>query len=169
MYIESIKLQGFKSFRGEADLTFPHKITAIVGPNGSGKSNIADAFRWVLGEQSLKAVRSQESTDVIFSGSASQGKLSRAFVSIHFAIEKNAKGAIKGLSELAIARKLYRNGESSYTLNGKDVRRLDVHLQRWPEKLCRNWPRDDRRRIKTKPKRSRGFFLRSHGRKKASD
>ncbi len=87
MRIESLQLHGFKSFREEAFLTFPGGITAIVGPNGSGKSNIADAFRWVLGEQSLKTIRSRESTDVIFSGSPKSQKLSRAEVRVSFAMD----------------------------------------------------------------------------------
>ena len=87
MKIESIKLQGFKSFRGETILSFNQNITAVVGPNGVGKSNVADAFRWVLGEQSVKTLRGRESTDVIFAGTDKQSRLSRALVEVKFKME----------------------------------------------------------------------------------
>jgi chromosome segregation protein len=143
MRIESIKLQGFKSFRKEAILNFPKNITAVVGPNGAGKSNIADGFRWVLGEQSLKTLRAKESIDVIFSGSEKQPKLSRALVMVKFGDcgKKNhdmvrlarltggqADQAIEPPSEIEITRKIYRSGESSYLLNKNEVRLLDIQL-----------------------------------------
>lgn len=136
MRISSIQLEGFKSFRNETALTFPKTITAIVGPNGSGKSNIADAFRWVLGEQGLKAVRSIEHTDVIFGGSAKQHKLSRAAVTIHFSNDSNKahpRGddlilAIADAPEVEIRRKIYTSGESSYELQRREARLLDIQL-----------------------------------------
>ncbi len=134
MRIESIKIQGFKSFREEAILSFPKNITVIVGPNGSGKSNIADAFRWALGEQSLKSLRSRESTDIIFGGSVKQAKLSRAFVAVKFSEcgnKDNSQTSASGLdqlSEIEITRKIYGNGESFFFLNKAEVRLLDIQL-----------------------------------------
>ncbi|MBI4359981.1 MAG: AAA family ATPase [Candidatus Jacksonbacteria bacterium] len=138
MRISSIQLEGFKSFRAQTNLTFPKPITAIVGPNGSGKSNIADAFRWVLGEQSLKAVRSEESSDVIFGGSAKQHKLSRAAATITFQMDPREEvpdGAssrhrelLPDASEVEISRKIYRTGESSYELQKREARLLDIQL-----------------------------------------
>ncbi|MFH1713166.1 MAG: AAA family ATPase, partial [Candidatus Jacksonbacteria bacterium] len=134
MRIESIKIQGFKSFRQEAILSFLKNITVIVGPNGSGKSNIADAFRWALGEQSLKNLRSRESTDIIFGGSLKQAKLSRALVTVKFSEcgnkenDQNSASALDQLSEIEITRKIYANGESFFSLNKTEVRMLDIQL-----------------------------------------
>ena len=145
MRISSIKLNGFKSFRSETTVTFPKSVTAIVGPNGSGKSNIADAFRWVLGEQSLKQIRSRESTDVIFAGSANQSKLSRAQVTVMFEMEESdtrtediktddvkthslESGITGDLAEVEIIRKVYADGESEYLLNNSPVRLYDIQL-----------------------------------------
>ncbi|HCA67223.1 MAG TPA: hypothetical protein DEP11_03135 [Candidatus Jacksonbacteria bacterium] len=128
MRISSIQLDGFKSFRAETTLTFPKSITAIVGPNGSGKSNVADAFRWVLGEQSLKAVRSEDQTDVIFGGSAKQHKLSRAAVTIRFLRDENDNKGNIDSPEIEIRRKIYINGESSYELQKRSARLLDIQL-----------------------------------------
>jgi len=148
MIIESIKLEGFKSFRNQTKLSFPGQITAVVGPNGVGKSNIADAFRWVLGEQKLKNLRSKESIDVIFAGSNQKSQLSRAVVTVKFNLKagkKEKKEALKeqkkeleflspgiknllDLSEIEIKRKIYRNGESSYLINSQESRLLDIRL-----------------------------------------
>lgn len=133
MRIESIKIQGFKSFREEAVLSFPKNITVIVGPNGSGKSNIADAFRWAMGEQSLKNLRSRESADIIFGGSIKQAKLSRALATVKFSEcgkdkSQNSASALDQLSEIEITRKIYRNGESFFFLNKTEVRLLDIQL-----------------------------------------
>lgn len=145
MRISSIKLNGFKSFRNETLLTFPKAVSAIVGPNGSGKSNIADAFRWVLGEQSLKQIRSRESADIIFAGSANQSKLSRAQVTVMFEMEESGmraediktddvkirkleSGITENLAEMEITRKVYADGESEYLLNNSPVRLYDIQL-----------------------------------------
>ena len=84
MYLKKLELSGFKSFAMPVSLEFSSVITAIVGPNGSGKSNIADAIRWILGEQSMKNIRSQTSKDLIFSGSKAKSRLGKANVSLCF-------------------------------------------------------------------------------------
>lgn len=132
MYLQRIELSGFKSFANKTVLEFPApdkktkncSITAIVGPNGSGKSNIVDAVRWVLGEQSLKLLRGKKSTDVIFSGSAKKAQLSLAEVSLFLNNEDGS--APIDYSEVAITRKLYRDGSSEYLLNKQEVRLFDI-------------------------------------------
>jgi len=140
MYLEKLEIQGFKSFANKNVLKFSvseketkHGITAVVGPNGSGKSNIADAVRWVLGEQSIKLLRGKKSEDVIFSGSSKKSSLSFAEVSLYLNNECPAKGghgkkAPIDYSEIVITRRLYRDGESEYLLNGSKVRLLDISL-----------------------------------------
>src|SRR3989344_1288816 len=122
MQLLSADIQGFKSFAKRVHVSFGPGITGVVGPNGSGKSNIAEAIRWVLGEQSVKALRAKERTDVLYSGSI--GTVDRAFVQLTFDNE-SGKFPIDA-AEIAIARTLYRDGESSYTVNGEDVRLLDL-------------------------------------------
>lgn len=101
-------------------------ITAIVGPNGSGKSNISDAIRWVMGEQSLKAIRGKKGEDIIFNGSETKGQMGMAEVSM---ILDNADGRVlKEYPEIVITRRLYRSGESEYLINGNAVRLFDIHL-----------------------------------------
>ncbi len=133
MYLEKLEIQGFKSFAQKTTLTFPdqgkgdaHGMTAIVGPNGSGKSNIADAVRWALGEQSLKTLRGKKSEDVIFAGSDKKGKLGMAEVSLHFNNED--KRAAIDYSQFILTRRLYRDGESDYLINGSKVRLMDIEL-----------------------------------------
>lgn len=132
MYLKSIEIQGFKSFAKKTTLEFlptnagRFSITVIVGPNGSGKSNIADAVQWVMGEQSMKTLRSKKGEDIIFSGSELKGKLSVASVSLF--LDNSDKKAPIEFDELIISRKLYRSGESEYIINGRPVRLLDVHL-----------------------------------------
>jgi chromosome segregation ATPase len=126
MYLEKLKINGFKSFANKSKLDFKEGITAIVGPNGSGKSNISDAMRWVLGEQSLKLLRGKKSEDVIFSGSDKKTRLGMAEVSLYFNNEKDETGL--GLSEIIITRRVHRNGESEYILNNKKCRLIDIHL-----------------------------------------
>lgn len=132
MYLKSINIHGFKSFAEKTTLTFlppragRHSITAVVGPNGSGKSNVSDAIRWVMGEQRLTQLRGKKSEDVIFSGSATKGKMGIASVEL---IMDNSDGSAPiEYDELIIGRKLYRSGESEYTVNGKPVRLLDIQL-----------------------------------------
>jgi len=132
MFLQRIELQGFKSFANRTILEFPSPdkksrecgITAIVGPNGSGKSNIVDAVRWVLGEQSLKLLRGKKSTDVIFSGSAKKAQQSLAEVSLYLNNEDNS--APIEYAEVAITRKIYRDGSSEYLLNKQEVRLFDI-------------------------------------------
>ncbi len=131
MYLEKIELQGFKSFAQKTELEFNGKkvkggrgITAIVGPNGSGKSNIADAVRWVLGEQSMKTLRGKKSEDVIFSGSDTKARLGFAEVSLFLNNEDGS--APIDYSEIVITRRLYRNGESEYLINKNKARLSDI-------------------------------------------
>lgn len=122
MRLLSVELVGFKSFAKRAYVSFGPGITGVVGPNGSGKSNIAEAIRWVLGEQSTKALRAKERTDVIYSGSL--GNADRAKVTLTFDNESGKFPVAAG--EIAITRALYRNSESRYMVNGEDVRLIDL-------------------------------------------
>ena len=125
MYLESIEINGFKSFPDKTRLNFKKGITAVVGPNGSGKSNIADAVRWVLGEQSVKSLRSQKMEDVIFNGTEKRGATGIASVSL---VINNADKTVKSADEqIEISRKYYRSGESAYSINGTVSRLKDVH------------------------------------------
>lgn len=132
MYLKKIELNGFKSFAEPTVLEFPKpvngsfSVTAVVGPNGSGKSNVSDALRWVMGEQSHKQLRGKKSEDVIFGGSEYRGKMSVASVSI--TLDNSDKRAPVEYSELVITRKVYRSGESEYSINGNQVRLIDLHI-----------------------------------------
>lgn len=151
MYLEKLEVQGFKSFANKNKLIFSGLIdgqkrglTAIVGPNGSGKSNVADAVRWALGEQSLKTLRGKKSEDVIFSGSDQKNQLSLAEVSLYLNNAEAAKNKsaqpetiekesdldqiILSCPEILITRRLYRNGDSEYLLNGSRVRLADIQM-----------------------------------------
>ncbi len=125
MYLKSIDIQGFKSFPDKLHLEFNEGMTAIVGPNGSGKSNIADAIRWVLGEQSTKTLRGSKMEDVIFAGTQSRRSVGYAEVSLTL---DNSKGTLKtDYTEVMITRRYYRSGESEYFINKKAVRLKDIH------------------------------------------
>jgi len=132
MYLEKLDIQGFKSFASKNTLVFPpgdkekKGITVIVGPNGSGKSNVADAVRWVLGEQSMKILRAKINEDVIFSGSSTKGQLGMAEVSLHLNNEDNQ--APIDFSQMVITRRIYRDGESEYLLNEARVRLADIQI-----------------------------------------
>ncbi len=132
MFLTKLEVQGFKTFAKKTTLHFlPPKgehnpITSVVGPNGSGKSNLADAMRWVLGEQSLKLLRGKKSEDIIFSGSEGHGRAGFAEVSITFNNEDKAMPV--DYAEVTITRRLYRDGESDYLLNGSSTRLLDIQL-----------------------------------------
>ncbi|HET8577281.1 MAG TPA: chromosome segregation protein SMC [Methylomirabilota bacterium] len=123
MRLESILIHGFKSFAEKTELQVFPGVTCIVGPNGCGKSNVADAVRWALGEQSPKILRGQRMEDVIFHGSASRKSLGMADVSLLF---NNDGGLNVPWSEVAVARRLYRTGESEYLLNGGVCRLRDI-------------------------------------------
>ncbi len=125
MFLKSIEIQGFKSFAVKTVLSFHEGVTGIVGPNGSGKSNIADAVRWVLGEQSVKQLRGGSMQDVIFSGTQTRKPLSYAYVAITL---DNSDHALNiSYEEVTVARRLYRSGESEYLLNGSPCRLKDVN------------------------------------------
>ncbi len=133
MYLEKLDIQGFKSFANKNTLVFPgmldhsrRGITAVVGPNGSGKSNVADAIRWCLGEQSMKALRGKKSEDVIFSGSDKKSKLSMAEVSLYLNNEDGQ--APVNYSQIVLTRRLYRDGESEYLLNNSRARLSDIQI-----------------------------------------
>lgn len=133
MYLTRIELQGFKSFADKTAMELPAQnggkkspLTAIVGPNGSGKSNIADAMRWVLGEQSLKAVRGGKSEDVIFFGTSKRGRAGFAEVALVFNNEDRRIALDQ--PEVEIARRLYRDGTSEYLINNAVSRLMDIHM-----------------------------------------
>ncbi len=160
MYLEKLEIQGFKSFANKNKLLFSgmindkkRGITSVVGPNGSGKSNIADAIRWVLGEQSSKLLRSKKSDDVIFIGSDKKARLNFAEVSLYLnnqdtnfksreiyslkedsvsaEIDKREIDSIDALlmlPEIVLSRRVYRDGHSEYLINGNKVRLSDVQI-----------------------------------------
>ncbi|MCK5412959.1 MAG: AAA family ATPase [Candidatus Pacebacteria bacterium] len=124
MYLKKIETTGFKSFANKTVLDFPRGVTAIVGPNGSGKSNVADAVKWVLGEQSMKSLRGKKSEDIIFTGTDKKAKMSAASVSLF--LDNNDKKIPIDFDEVVITRKIFRNGDSEYLINKSKVRLGDI-------------------------------------------
>ena len=124
MRLKKLELYGFKSFAERTEIVFKEGITAIVGPNGSGKSNIADAVRWVLGEQSAKILRGASMQDVIFGGTQRRKPLSYCEVSLVF--DNEDKSLPLDYAEIQVTRRVYRSGESEYFLNRSSCRLKDV-------------------------------------------
>lgn len=124
MYLKSIEVNGFKSFADRLIFQFKDGITGIVGPNGSGKSNVADAVRWVLGEQSAKQLRGSKMEDVIFSGTETRRAMGSSYVAITF--DNSDKALPIDYDEVTVARRVYRSGESEYLINGSTCLLKDV-------------------------------------------
>ncbi len=129
MYLKSIELSGFKSFGKKTELVFGSRIVAVVGPNGSGKSNVAEGFRFVLGEQSMKSLRSKRGEDLIWGGSPALPRMNRAGIKVVFDNSPGRSGKRLldlDFKEVTVERVVYRDGQNEYLLNGTQVRLKDV-------------------------------------------
>jgi chromosome segregation protein len=124
VYLKRLELHGFKSFAMRTELEFAPGITAIVGPNGSGKSNVADAVRWVLGEQSMRQLRGKKSEDIIFAGA--QGKAAMGMAEVSLFLDNSAGWLPSEYTEVKITRRSYRSGENEYLINNTKVRLRDL-------------------------------------------
>jgi len=124
MYLKHLRLHGYKTFANPTEFEFNSGVTAIVGPNGSGKSNIADAIRWVLGEQSFATLRAKKTEDMIFAGGKQRARLGMAEASLTF--DNSDQWLPIEFSEVTITRRAYRSGENEYRLNGTRVRLRDI-------------------------------------------
>ncbi|NTV91315.1 MAG: AAA family ATPase, partial [Clostridiales bacterium] len=126
MYLKRIDIQGFKSFAEKISLDFNSGITSVVGPNGSGKSNIADAIRWVLGEQSIKTLRGAKMEDIIFAGTEHRKPLGFAEVSLTIDNTDTEHRLPIDFNEVTITRRIFRSGESEYLMNKTTCRLKDI-------------------------------------------
>lgn len=124
MYLKRLEISGFKSFANKSVLEFKNGVSAVVGPNGSGKSNIADAVRWVMGEQGMKALRSKKSEDLIYNGSSQKAAAGKAQVSLFF--DNSDRVFPMEFEEISITRKIFRDGENQYFINNSQARLKDV-------------------------------------------
>ena len=124
MYLKRLEMQGFKSFADKTILEFMPGLTVVIGPNGSGKSNVVDCIKWVLGEQSMKTLRTGKSSDIIFAGTQNRKSLGYAEASLVF---DNSDGKLPiEYTEVTITRKIYRSGETGYFINKVPCRLKDV-------------------------------------------
>src|SRR5712691_4075980 len=126
VYLKRLEMLGFKSFAARTQLEFSPGITAVVGPNGAGKSNVADAMRWVLGEQSMRQLRGRKSDDIIFAGG--QGKSALGMAEVSLTLDNSTGWVPSEYSEITVARRSYRSGENEYLINKQKVRLRDVLL-----------------------------------------
>src|SRR5215210_1591056 len=142
MRLERVEIVGFKSFCDKQEVVFQGGVTGIVGPNGCGKSNISDAISWVLGEQSAKSLRGAAMEDVIFAGSQSRQPVGMAEVNLKVSgLNGNSPD---GNPECVVTRRLYRNGESEYLMNGAVCRLRDIHEQGKSGQILSGKPGDRR-------------------------
>ena len=124
MRLKKLIIHGFKSFADRVEISFDGGITGVVGPNGCGKSNIADAVRWVLGEQSAKTLRGAKMEDVIFNGTEKRRRL--AFCEVTLVFDNSDKSLPIDFAEVAVTRRVYRSGEGEYKINGTACRLRDI-------------------------------------------
>lgn len=124
MRLTKLELNGFKSFARKTEIVFSNGITAVIGPNGSGKSNIADAIKWVLGEQSAKALRGGKMEDVIFNGT--QSRKAQSFCEVTLTFDNSDGKLATPFTELAVTRRVYRDGDGEYCINGNACRLRDI-------------------------------------------
>ena len=127
MRLEKIKLAGFKSFVDPTTVLLPSNLVGVVGPNGCGKSNVIDAVRWVMGESSAKMLRGESMSDVIFNGSTSRKPVGTAGIELLFDnSDGSAGGEYAKYSQISVKRQVFRDGQSSYFMNGIRCRRRDI-------------------------------------------